>query len=594
MQENVILLVIDSLSFERLSGKYHSTPFLTSLMNKSVSCEKMFAQAPFTEAAVMGLIAGCRTMDFGGYIKRFADIPKTLPEVFAERGYEVYQYIQPHIYPTSLERNVPFSYYNVGFDFQALWGYRLKYYQELYKKDGLQKRDYQLIIEILKDNFIGWKLFLKRLIHHDDKVSLIADNLREYPVEEILSKVISEEKSFVFDPQAYIMQLFFEGEKHVLFQITTLNQEKKIRNPLIKEAFIEKYKPLFQRIYQVDRQFGISFDREVIRNIKNMCKSFLLHPEKEKLKDIIRFKRYIQQRTQESNIMERIASNYDAYKNAPSFQSHLNHFYQWLDEKRDISKPFFGYIHVDDIHNPEVFFTYDSYDLKLLDDEMQDVINFLDKLGDGYHGSITYDLGLQYIDKKIASMFDYLEKIKMLENTTIYIAADHGFSFYNVPLRETVPNNFYCESYHVPFIAYNSGYQSKRIKEFHQTMDIPATILSQAGIAIPEHFVGKDIFKNEQVNNYVTVEYMGGGCPDIWRRPVRYGIRNQHYNLVYYAKLTQDFSEGRLEQLFDLSADPLEQKNLVYSKKVRNNSEVAELLDILARRHAEIRETMKP
>ena len=141
---------------------------------------------------------------------------------------------------------------------------------------------------------------------------------------------------------------------------------------------------------------------------------------------------------------------------------------------------------------------------------------------------------------------------------------------------------------------YNSGYQSKRIKEFHQTMDIPATILSQAGIAIPEHFVGKDIFKNEQVNNYVTVEYMGGGCPDIWRRPVRYGIRNQHYNLVYYAKLTQDFSEGRLEQLFDLSADPLEQNNLVYSKKVRNNSEVAELLDILARRHAEIRETMKP
>ena len=63
---------------------------------------------------------------------------------------------------------------------------------------------------------------------------------------------------------------------------------------------------------------------------------------------------------------------------------------------------------------------------------------------------------------------------------------------------------------------------------------------------------------------------------------------------VYYAKLTQDFSEGRLEQLFDLSADPLEQNNLVYSKKVRNNSEVAELLDILARRHAEIRETMKP
>ena len=191
MKKNAILFVIDSLSYERITGNgaSHLTPCFHRLMQEHISCSRMYSQAPYTEAALMGLICGAPTMNHGGYMMRYRDVPATLPEVFARSGYDVYSILQPHIYPSSLYRGLPVSFYNVGFDFNALWSYRLQYYSSLYDQNVLDDQDYAELTDMLEDNFREWCLFLQRLLKRDDSVSLIQDNLEEYDVPAILAQV---------------------------------------------------------------------------------------------------------------------------------------------------------------------------------------------------------------------------------------------------------------------------------------------------------------------------------------------------------------------------------------------------------------------
>ena len=55
--KNAILFVIDSLSYERITGNEtsHLTPCFHRLMQEHISCSRMYSQAPYTEAVLMGL-----------------------------------------------------------------------------------------------------------------------------------------------------------------------------------------------------------------------------------------------------------------------------------------------------------------------------------------------------------------------------------------------------------------------------------------------------------------------------------------------------------------------------------------------------------
>ena len=57
----------------------------------------------------------------------------------------------------------------------------------------------------------------------------------------------------------------------------------------------------------------------------------------------------------------------NAIKNQISFirKWKLMDYIEWANKHRD-DGPHFACIHIDDIHNPEVFFTYDSEDLELI------------------------------------------------------------------------------------------------------------------------------------------------------------------------------------------------------------------------------------
>lgn len=583
MKKNIIFLVIDSLSYERVERE-ETTPFLKRLAREEISVEGMYSEAPFTEAALMGLICGQPTMDRGGYMMRYRDVPETFLETFSKAGYEVLQFLQPHIYPTSLERNLPHSYYNVGFDFAALWSYRLAYFAGLHDGGRLTEADYGELADMLADNFKGWTLFLRRVLEKDERVRFIAENLAQYDAAAILRQVKEERARFEAGPRAYLHKLFTEKSGHPLFAIPTLNQVDKVHDDDVKAWVRRTYGPLMEEVRRAQAAHGPG-PGELFAALRGPMAEFFRHPSLETAKDPLRLVRYFRQRSQGRQVMERVAPDYDAYKAAPSMARHFELFFDWHDTVRDKTKPYLAYIHVDDVHNPEVFFSYDSRDREELAAEFEDVKNYLSTLKPGYRGSVTYDLALRYMDRKVERFVSRLRDQGFFEDTVLYITADHGFSFYDAPLRETAPNNFYKESYHVPFFIVGSGRPARPVAGFRNTFDIPATLLSEAGLQKPDFMAGRSVF--EEARPYAMAEYMGGGCPDPLRRPIRYAIRNERWNAVYSALREEPFEKGRLVQLFDLVRDPEERHNLAHRAAARD-PEVRELLAALRARHEEL------
>lgn len=156
-------------------------PFLNRLKEDGVSFENMYSQAPYTEAATMSIYCGQDVLNNGGYIRRFKDAPKTVFEAFREKGYTTYyNYFQPQCYPSSLRRGIDFPFYDVGFDLNALWSYRLYYYADLLKKNEMAEEDWKLLADLLEDNLREWILFAEHIRKKDETVNMIQDNAQNY------------------------------------------------------------------------------------------------------------------------------------------------------------------------------------------------------------------------------------------------------------------------------------------------------------------------------------------------------------------------------------------------------------------------------
>ena len=65
--------------------------------------------------------------------------------------------------------------------------------------------------------------------------------------------------------------------------------------------------------------------------------------------------------------------------------------------------------------------------------------------------------------------------------------------------RYTRTNNFYKETYHIPFIIYNCDKQQKVIDTYIASKDIGATILDLCDVEKPESFTGTSIFSDRCV-----------------------------------------------------------------------------------------------
>lgn len=574
MKKNVILIVLDSITNDVLFNKNSSklcAPFLNNLRNKSISGDKMFSEAPYTEAALMALLGSLDTMDKGGYMEKFKNKTCVL-ECFKKNGYKVFfNNYYPSVYPSYSVKGFDDKKYIEGFDFNQLWEYRLKYFSSI----DISKEERKRLIEMLEDNLLAWLEYFDKIKNNNEETSMMNDCIDKSNLDFNIKLLKKEFCNFKNDKEQYLDCLFTMREKHPLFKIKTYKMTDKVHDDAIRHLVMKRYLKTFKKIER------LNFNKNILNNKFPFSKFFksLANKEWSVAKGLLAaYKNSLF----DKDLYDRINFDYDQFKNQRSFYTVSQELCKWISNNKN--KPFMAYVHVDDAHYTENFFTYDTNDIKIIDNDFKRIDDYLNKLPKKYYGSIAYDLALLYCDNVIKNIFKYLKDNNLLESTSVVITADHGFSYYFNPIREKYVISSYKENFNVPFIIYDKDIKPRKIYDFCSTKDIPTTLLSLANIKIPNDFKGLNLLKDKG-RSYALLEYMGGGCPDIYRRPINLGVRTNNYFVRLDAFINKDFNENKIIEVYDLIHDPFENNNLCNKKNVNINKE----LEILEKRFDDIK-----
>ena len=583
-QPNYLLFIIDSLNYKYVKeSKHELMPFFSKIEKEGVCCENMYSQAPYTEAAVMNIYCGTNVLDNNGYIFRFKNAPKTIFEAMQEKGYETFfNSYQPQCHPSSVRRGIDHLYYNVGYDQGALWTYRLSHFSGLLKNGSLTEKDYCVLYEIFDDNFSEWIRFTEDIINKDESTNMIIDNTKSYDAHYVKSLVEAEYNKYTKSKSAYIDTVLTEGMNHIIFSIPAYVQDKKINNRASIEEINKELKPLFKKIRRNNFIYNIKNARGLLIPSWNKFKLLIKKPSVFSLKEFVKSLLGVGNQLIDLDLYERINSDCDLFKNAPSGITHIDHFIDWTDRRSD-SKPYFACLHIDDIHNPEIFYTYDTENVDLIKKEVKVANSLIDNLEKGYYGSITHDLSLRYIDGVIEYLYKKLEEKGLADNTNVIICADHGFSFAGNPIRDSYVINLYLENYNIPFVMTGKDIEQKKLDGLYTSKDIAATICDLVDGSIPEAFNGRSIMNDIPYDN-LFIEYCGGGCPDIMRRELKIAAFNKKYFVGTLSKMDQDIDYTTITEIYDLEVDPRQETNIRDNISI-NNSEIDELIEkIIARK----------
>lgn len=584
MKKNVLFIVIDSVTNDIMFNKENSkdiAPFINSLRTKSISGDKMYSEAPYTEAALMSLLGGMDTMDNGGYLERMKNTRNFL-EDFKENGYKTFfcNYY-PSIYPSYMVNGYTERKYIDGFHFSHIWGYRFDYYSSLYLENKTTKEENKMLLDMLEDNFKAWLEYLEKIKNKDKETTMLNNCIDTTDIDKNILTLKKEYDKFKDNKEKYITKLFKEKEEHILFKINEYKMSDKIGNDEVRNEIMTKYTSTFKKIAK------LNFNRNLKNNKFPFTKTInsIFHKDLKTVKGLIAgYKNSLF----DKDLYERIAPGFDMFKDQRSFYTVSNELIDWINQNKD--ETWMSYVHIDDAHYTESFFTYDTDNITLVDEEFNRINKYLDKLPKNYKGNIAYDLSLMYCDNIIKNICSYLEKENLLDKTYVVITADHGFSYYFSPVRERYVISNYKENYNVPFIIYGKNIKPRKIKGYCSTKDIPTTLLSLAKIKKYKEYKGNDLLTYDG-DNYAMLEYMGGGCPDILRRPINLGVKTDNYSVTIDAYISKTFDEIEIKEVYNLKKDPYEHKNL--NKKSNIEILIKEELEILKQRFLEIKKQYK-
>ncbi len=242
-------------------------------------------------------------------------------------------------------------------------------------------------------------------------------------------------------------------------------------------------------------------------------------------------------------------------------------------------QPFFIFLHMWDPHwnyiPPSPFDTMFDPDY----DGDLDGSNFLERIGptrdsklsarDLEHLLALYDGEIRFTDHHLGRIIARIEEWGQLDNTIILVTADHGEEFFDHG-RVGHAMTLYDESVQIPLIIH---YPPKVppgtvVNEQVRTRDVPATLLSLAGISVPDYFglpADTPEFRAMDLSPWIE------GRPRLPKLPAYGDLRGNIHSLR--TETRKFIYEGAFDypQYFDLTTDPEEQNNLARrgSKRVK-------------------------
>ena len=241
--------------------------------------------------------------------------------------------------------------------------------------------------------------------------------------------------------------------------------------------------------------------------------------------------------------------------------------FNWLDNnhKEDNFKKFFMWLVYMDVHPPyyppQKFINFVNPEItkrnkQWLNSCTSEQMSKKDR--EKYHN--LFEANLMYMDSEIKKVYEKLEKLGILKDTMIIIAADHGFEFWEHNWLG-MKAKMYEENIRVPLIIWNGGVKGSTDK-LVTLRDIPATICDVFGV---EH----KFLSNNNLLKYKGEEYIYSECSynplrgpiyvgdeEKYRENIIYCIRSKRYKYIY--------DEGnKKEEFYDLEEDKDEKVNLI-------------------------------
>ncbi|HUT30593.1 MAG TPA: sulfatase [Sedimentisphaerales bacterium] len=232
---------------------------------------------------------------------------------------------------------------------------------------------------------------------------------------------------------------------------------------------------------------------------------------------------------------------------------------RWL--RNNAHQPFFMFVHYYDNHWD--YLPPPPYD-KLYDPNYGGPINGAEiareplfsnppPAADVQHIIDLYDGEVKQTDNDLGEMLQFLRQQRLLDNSIVIVAGDHGEQFYEH--GHTSHQGLFEELIHVPLAVSVPGpkAEGKNIDSLVSQVDILPTILDYLGIPVSGACQGKSLKpliegRADTVNDVIFAEYTAAAVPDC------YVVRSARYK--YYEGVGEGFA-------YDLLKDPNEQKKIL-------------------------------
>ncbi|VVB82567.1 Sulfatase [uncultured archaeon] len=260
--------------------------------------------------------------------------------------------------------------------------------------------------------------------------------------------------------------------------------------------------------------------------------------------------------------------------------------------KENKDNPFFLWLHYSEAHLPYIFphsfrnkFVPEKkgekiFDILKLNNHNPKDISFLKncwKANDTVEDVIAqYDTAVSYEDFLISKIINTLKDEKLLENTIIFIFADHGISLgeHNVYSSNC---GAYDESFNIPLIIYGDGVpKDRKINSLAQLEDIAPTVLDLIGIKYdPLFFDGESLLplinqEKKELRNSILLEESVNGLRRRALRTLKYKYMESPDPEHLKCALCNT-THGERFALYDLENDPQETINLAEKDKKNLN-----------------------
>lgn len=241
---------------------------------------------------------------------------------------------------------------------------------------------------------------------------------------------------------------------------------------------------------------------------------------------------------------------------------------EYLEKNRDKDKPFFMFVSQLEPHHQNDHHCYEGYK-ETIDDykdyPIPDDLTFLK--GDYKESYPDYISAINRLDYNVGMLVDKLKELGIYDDTIIIYTSDHGshFKTRNPEYKRTCHEN----ASHTPLIIKGGGFEGgKREARLASLIDLPPTMLSMAGIDIPEQYMGVDLTKQidnpEEKRTCVFMQISESQCGRAIRTDrFKYAVRDaapvgyaHHSSKVYF----EDY-------LYDLEKDPIEKNNLIKDRR---------------------------